>query len=428
MPNEPDNPALSEDRPYRVYRGDSPKGPSGGSGSRSGGGSGRSGGGSGRSGGGSGRSGGGSGRGSGRSGGEERPYKLYRARPKGLRARLRGEEDAELPEHHDPDRDGGRPSGPRTPGQIAKRVLKYIAIAVVAWVLLSLVLFIISAQIETSKLPSSVSDQLSSGGNMLFSANNVLIIGTDQRPKGTHEAGANTNDTGSRSDTLMLWRIGGGTSRRLSIPRDMVAPIPGHGTSKINAAYALGGPGLTIRTVEAFTGLKINHVIIVNLAEFPQFIDAIGGIDIRTGRICSDISGGIKNGGFSLYLRPGVHHLSGRDALTLARTRENKCNPAENDLTRVRRQQQILNAVKSQLSSVGTFFRLPWASWDAPKVLRTDMGAFTLLSLFAASELGGNAPPVVLKPDGATTLSDGESALTVSPAKVQSAVSKLVNG
>ena len=397
MPNEPDNPALSEDRPYRVYRGGSDDGPPGGSGGRSG-------------------------------GGGDRPYTVYRARRKGLRARLRGEEDAELPEPRDPDREDGRPSGPRTPGQIAKRVLKYVAIAVVGWLLLSLVLFIVSAQIETSKLPSSVSDQLSSGGNMLFSANNVLIIGTDQRPKGTHEAGANTNDAGSRSDTLMLWRIGGGTSRRLSIPRDTVVTIPGHGQQKINAAYAFGGPALTIRTVEAFTGLKINHVIIINLAAFPQFIDAIGGIDIRTGRICSDISGGVKNGGFSLYLKPGVHHLSGRDALTLARTRENKCNPAENDLTRVRRQQQILNAVKSQLVSVGTFFRLPWVSWDAPKVLRTDMGAVTLLSMFGASEIGGNAPPVVLKPSGATTLPDGESGLTVPPSTVQSAVSKLENG
>lgn len=396
MPSEPDNPALYEDRPYRVYRGDSADGPRGAPSSRPGGG--------------------------------ERPYTVYRSRPKGLRARLRGEEDGELPERDD--RDGGHGPGkpPRTPGQIARRVVKYVAIAVVAWLLLSLVLFIVSAQIETSKLPSSVSAQLSSGGNMLFSANNVLIIGTDQRPKGTHEAGANTNDAGSRSDTLMIWRVGGGTSRRLSIPRDTVAPIPGHGSSKINAAYAFGGPGLTIRTVEAFTGLKINHIIIVNLAAFPQFIDAIGGIDIQTGRVCSDISGGIKNGGFSLYLHSGVHHLNGRDALTLARTRENKCNPAENDLTRVKRQQQILNAVKSKLLSPSTFFHLPWASWDAPKVLRTDMGAFTLLSLFGAAEIGGSAPPTVLKPDGATTLPDGESALTVNPGSVQAAVNKLLNG
>jgi LCP family protein required for cell wall assembly len=389
MPDDFDKRAPSEDPPYRLYRGGQ----------------------------------------SSRAASEEPPYTVYRSRPRGLRARLRGEEDSELRDAP-PGRDGRerRPGGPRTPGQIAKRVLKYVAIAVVAWLLLSLVLFIVSAQIETSKLPSSASDALSSGGNMVFSADNVLIVGTDQRPKGTHEAGANTSDAGSRSDTLMLWRVGGGTSRRLSIPRDTAVTIPGHGLQKINAAYAFGGPALTIRTVEAFTGVKINHLIIVNLAAFPQFIDAIGGIDIRTGRVCSDISGGVKNGGFSLHLRPGVHHLDGRQALVLARTRHNTCNPAENDLTRVRRQQQILNSVKSQLLSVGTFFRLPWASWDAPKVLRTDMGGFTLLSLFAAAEFGGSAPVNVLKPSGFTTLPDGEAALTIPGADVHSAVTKLVHG
>ena len=63
-------------------------------------------------------------------------------------------------------------------------------------------------------------------------------------------------------------------------------------------------------------------------------------------------------------------------------------------------QQQILNAIKSQLFSAYAFFHLPWAAWDAPKVLRTDMGGPTLLSLFAASELGGNAPVTVLEADG----------------------------
>src|SRR5205823_14133109 len=124
----------------------------------------------------------------------------------------------------------------------------------------------------------------------------------------------------------------------------------------------------------------------------------------------------------------GTHHLDGKQALTLARTRHTKCNPAENDLTRVKRQQQILNAVKGRLLSVGTFFRLPWASWDAPKVLRTDMGGFTLLSLFAASEFGGSAPANVLKPSGATTLADGESALTISPGAVRGAVNRLIHG
>jgi LCP family protein required for cell wall assembly len=371
-------------------------------------------------------------RGAAAGGGEpgDRPYTTYRSRPKGLRALLRGEEEAGLP----PERAGAR--GPRPRRTLAgrrrrispRRVIKWVAIAVLAWLLLSLVLFVISAQIEQGNLPSSAQAALNGGSNMLTGTDTVLIVGTDQRPKGSKEAGANTNDAGSRSDTLMLWRIGGGTSRRLSIPRDTVAAIPGHGTSKINAAYAFGGPALTIRTVEAFTGIKVNHLIVVNLAAFPQFIDAIGGIDIATGRICSDISGGTRNGGFSLHLQPGTHHLNGIQALTLARTRHNACNPAESDLTRVRRQQEILNAVKGQLLTAGTFFHLPWAAWDAPKVLRTDMGGPTLLTLFLASEIGGSAPVQVLKPTGATTLSDGESALTVDPGQVHRAVARLMNG
>jgi LCP family protein required for cell wall assembly len=335
---------------------------------------------------------------------EQRPYKIYRSGPRGLKARLRGEEDLGLgPDRSGPDRDD-RPGRRRWyRGRLTwKRGLLYLATAVVGWLLLSLLLFIVSAEIERGKVPDSAKAALTSGPNMLTSTNTVLILGTDQRPKGSKEPGANTSDAGSRSDTIMLWRIGGGTSRRLSIPRDTVVPIPGHGDDKINAAYAYGGPALAIKTVEEFArsegvNLKINHLIIVNLAAFPDFINAIGGVDVKTGRVCSEISGGVKNGGFTLNLRPGTHHLNGTQALVYARTRENRCNPADSDLTRVQHQQEILNGVKSQLFSPGTFFRLPWASWDAPKVLRTDMGGPTLLSLFAASELGGSAPVKVLK-------------------------------
>jgi LCP family protein required for cell wall assembly len=359
---------------------------------------------------------------------EQPPYTLYRSKPPGLRARLRGEEDIGLPaleprRERVRERQGGR-FGRITP----LRVLKYLVLAIVAWIVLSLVLFIISAQIERGNLPASADAALTSGGNMLTSTDTILILGTDQRPAGSKEPGANTHDAGSNSDTIMLWRVGGGVSRRLSIPRDTVADIPGHGLAKINAGYALGGPALAIKTIEQFTGLKINHVIVVNLAAFPQFINAIGGITIQTGRVCSDISGGTKNGGFSLYLSPGVHHLNGTQALTYARTRVNKCDPADSDLTRVQHQQQILNAIKAKLLSPSSFFRLPWASWDAPKVLRTDMGGLTLLSLFAASEIGGSAPVAVLHPTGAEVLPGYGDALTVTPSVVHRAVATLMNG
>ena len=358
---------------------------------------------------------------------EQRPYKLYRSGPKGLKARLRGEEDdLRVEPEYRTYRGGGRErSGRRVTW---KRVVLGLLAALVAWLLLSFIVFLISASSQSSGVPADAEAALTSGPNMLFGANNVLVIGTDQRPAGTHEGGANTQDAGSRSDTLMLWRVGGGTSRRLSIPRDTLVSIPGHGTNKINAAYAFGGPALTIKTVEQLTGIKINHVIIINFANFPKFIDAIGGVNVKTGRICSNISGGAANGGFTLNLSPGTHHLTGIQALTLARTRENACNAASNDLTREGYQQQILNGIKSQLLSVHTFLNLPWASWYAPQAVRTDMGGFTLLSMFAASEMGGSAPVQILKPTGAEVVPGVGDALTVTPEAVQQAVAKLQSG
>jgi anionic cell wall polymer biosynthesis LytR-Cps2A-Psr (LCP) family protein len=177
--------------------------------------------------------------------------------------------------------------------------------------------------------------------------------------------------------------------------------------------------------VQNLTGVKINHLIIVNLANFPKFIDSIGGITVQTGRICSNISGGAKNGGFSLFLAPGTHHLTGIQALTLARTRENACSAASNDLTREAYQQKILNAIKSRLLSPGIFFRLPWASWNAPKAVRTDMGGFTLMTLFVAAEIGGSAPAQILQ-DHHLPLPDVQSA--AGQAAIRRAVDKLMNG
>jgi LCP family protein required for cell wall assembly len=365
---------------------------------------------------------------------EQPPYKLYRAGPRGLRARLRGEDDIWLPDPGGPgDRDGDRRDRRDREGRPArrvtvKRVLIGLAVAIAGWLLLSFVLFMVSAANQSGSIPAAAQAQLTPGGNMLTSANTILILGTDQRPPGSKEPGANTHDAGSNSDTIMLWRVGGGVSRRLSIPRDTATDIPGVGLAKINAAYSAGGPALALKVIKRFTGLKINHLIIVNLGNFPKFIDAIGGIDVTTPRVCSVISGGPANGGWSLNLSPGTHHLSGIQALVLARTRENRCNAAANDLTREGFQQQILNSIKGKLLSPVTFFHLPWASWYAPQTLRTDMGGLTLLSLFAASEIGGSAPVQVLKPSGSEVLANGGDALTVSPAAVHSAVTKLLNG
>jgi len=66
----------------------------------------------------------------------------------------------------------------------------------------------------------------------------------------------------------------------IGIPRDSWVEIPGHGTSKINAANQIGGPALTLATVRALTGLHVDHVVVVDFQGFRKLIDAIGGIEI----------------------------------------------------------------------------------------------------------------------------------------------------
>src|SRR4051812_32796252 len=133
-----------------------------------------------------------------------------------------------------------------------KRILLWVGIVLAAWLLLSFVLFVVSAQFEQDQVSDAAKNQLDGGGPLPFAANTVLVIGSDARPPGTHEGGANVVGQPSRSDTLLLIRTGGGDSARLSIPRDTIVNIPGHGPDKVNAAYAIGGTALTITTLKQY--------------------------------------------------------------------------------------------------------------------------------------------------------------------------------
>jgi LCP family protein required for cell wall assembly len=350
-------------------------------------------------------------------------YKVYRSRPR-LLGRREPAGDGLLGGLRGPGGGRGAPGGWRA-RLTWKRVLKWVAVAVVGWIAVSLVLFLVSAQIEQSKVSGQAESALDSGGFPLTGASTVLVLGSDQRPKGSKEGGASTSGP-SRSDSILLMRVGAGHAGRLSIPRDTVVDIPGHGRDKINAAYAIGGPALAITTVKQFLGVKINHLIEVNFTNFPKFIDALGGVDYTGGCVVSKINGGYKNGGITLRFKRGTHHLTGKQALALARTRHNACNPRENDLSRARRQQKILSAIKSKLISPTTFFRLPLVSWDAPKAIRTDMSGFSLLGLFASVEIGGSPKTAVLK--GTPAPINGEAGLVVSPADKEAAVRRFLNG
>lgn len=323
-----------------------------------------------------------------------------------------------------------------------RRALKWFGIAVAAWILLSLLAFAISAQIQKSKLADGVGEELD-GGPLLLTGQTILILGTDVRSgafAGAEEAetencleainsgkGTDNNCQGNyRSDTIMLVHAGIGSFRKLSIPRDTLAPIPGHGPDKINSAYSIGGAKLAIRTVEDLLGIEVDQVGIIDFDGFRKFIDSIGGIDVDLPTpVCSSVSGGA----FNLDLDAGEHHLDGFQAITLARTRANACGTGDfatsDDTDRAAFQQLILDGIKSELTSITAlpmnFIKGPIIGWNAPKVMVSSMGALTLPQVAVAAATGGGKSEV-LQPSGQTPSGN----LVISPEECARAAEELL--
>jgi LCP family protein required for cell wall assembly len=343
-------------------------------------------------------------------------YKVYRSRRKPM---ARGGDLDALRRRLSRNRDGYEPRAPRdkppiTPG----RVLKWVALAVAGWLLLSLVLFLISAQTRDG-VSAETERALSSGGS-LFTGSNILVLGSDVR---TGESIDESQSGPGRADTIMLVHAAFGSVRKLSIPRDVEVDVPGHGINKINAAYALGGPALTIETVESFlgNGVKVNHVVEVDFKNFPDFIDSLGGVTVNNrSRICSPPFDNFWKG---LRFKKGEIDLNGTRALGYARVRKNSCATGEDDRDRAARQQRVLSAIGSQVKSPSTFLRLPWVSWNAPRTLRTDMNGLQLMGLFADMATGSSDQTEVLE----ATCCRGSN-LFVSDGAKADAVRKLVDG
>ncbi len=256
------------------------------------------------------------------------------------------------------------------------------------------------------------------------------MLGTDARPPDTREPGAapsqqcfdqqahgdaphsGCSQGQFRADTLMLIRAGGGAFRKLSIPRDSYAAIPGQAPQKINGAYAFGGAALEIKTIEQFLGIGIDHVAIVDFTGFQKLIDAVGGAKVNVPhKLCADISGGAGHGqgGITLRLHAGENTLDGQTALAYARVREpSPCTGlgrsayslGYSDFNREKAQQAVISGIKDRLTDPlrlpYNFINGPIIGWDAPKAFVSDMGFFTMPQLILAAAIGGNAPAHVL--------------------------------
>lgn len=167
-----------------------------------------------------------------------------------------------------------------------------------------------------------------------------LLVGSDTRAT-TDEGVAE----GGRSDAIMIARFSGDRehAQLISIPRDSWVDIPGHGKNKINAAYAFGGPSLLIQTVEQLTGVRIDHYVAIDFQGIIQVTDDLGGVDVVVAEETS-------NGPYTFPA--GVNHLNGDEARWYLGQRYGL---EGGDFDRVRRQQQFLEAMFSQLFSSDTF-------------------------------------------------------------------------
>jgi LCP family protein required for cell wall assembly len=382
-----------------------------------------------------------------RQSGDRPDYKVYRSRP-GLFRRLRAPDLSKLRQREKSSSKRGRPDkqepvdrgGAASPPRGNRRWLKWVMIAMAGWVALSVFAFIVSATIQSFKFPGSAKDSLNGGRNMITGAETILVMGTDLREKGSNEPGAQTvggpncpnvaDCVGkTRADSILLIRAGGGTFRKLSIPRDSFAEIPGHNAQKINAAYFFGGPGLEAKAVANFLGITIDHVIVVDFSGFKDLINAVGGVKVKINeKICSKINGGAGHGGSTLLLTRGERVLHGETALLYARTRENSCDPSYNDIQRAAAQQAVLSGIKNRLTDPlrlpYNFIHGPIIGWDAPRAIISDMGPLTMPQMLVASAIGGNSKPTVLKPSGAGPL----DSLVISQAERHRAVQKFLHG
>ena len=325
-------------------------------------------------------------------------YRTYRSR-KRLRDRLL------LPGTGLPGRGRGGDGGPRPlgPPRSRARTVKRVVLAVVAlcvvWLALSTVLFFVSAATQDG-VSEGTERALSSRGSIL-TGSTILVLGSDARPKGTKEPGADTAN--GRSDSILLLHVGVGSVRRLSIPRDAVVDTSGY-SGKINGAYAVGGAALAIKTIEAYlgNGLRINHIVEVDFDHFPDFIDSLGGVDVKLRKCVRSApfgEFGTKGGRPALRFKRGENHLTGHQALGFSRIRKNLCDPREDDRDRAARQQLVLSGVRGKLVSPKTFFKLPWVAWDAPRTVRSDLAGPGMSALATDIATGGSGKTNVLRPD-----------------------------
>jgi LCP family protein required for cell wall assembly len=321
---------------------------------------------------------------------KDKPYRVYRGgRVKGpvpTESRKRQDDASRPGDGKDAySRPKPKPSRRRRTRRWLRVGLVVILVAVLAfavWSLLGYLAFRSGVKEANERLDSRADAALSpQDGLVLSNPSTILVLGTDEGP----------NRQGPfRSDAIMIVRTDPDEHRiaLLSIPRDLRVEIPGRGPDKVNAAYAFGGPTLAIRTVEAVTGMPINHVIVVDFSEFREVIDTLGGVTINVPKPilsnkfeCPFATRARCDRWQGWRFRKGEQEMNGKRALIYARVRVNQLDPSESDITRGERQQAVVQAMADEITSFKTFLRMPFIGDELAAPLATDLSANQFIQL-----------------------------------------------
>jgi LCP family protein required for cell wall assembly len=235
---------------------------------------------------------------------------------------------------------------------------------------------------------------------------NILVVGKDMPEGGV-----------SRTDTIMLVHVPSthDGAQLISIPRDTWTTIPGDGarsatTAKINAAYAWGGTPLLVRTLENFTGVRIDHVVLIDFAGFGKIIDALGGVDVTVDRAFTPTVGP------DTTYAPGLHHMDSSVALDYARQRKQF---PDGDFSRMRHQQAIVAAVMQKADREGLLtnpLKLNDFVRMAAGVVQVDRDFPIFETVWALRQLGNQDTTMLTSPSSGTGMVGDQSVVFPDPA------------
>jgi polyisoprenyl-teichoic acid--peptidoglycan teichoic acid transferase len=318
---------------------------------------------------------------------------------------------------------------PYQPGPSRWRMLRRFALGAIVIAMLSGATVASAVLLEVGEVTSIIRDNsvplAPDVGKLLQNVSpgkpqTILVIGDDRRKIDVQQH----NPT--RSDTMILIRLdpNRGATAMMSLPRDLLVDIPGHGRDKLNAAFAYGEDALTLKTIRSLLGIPIHHYVRVTFWGFRQAVNRVGCVytDIDR-RYFNDNNPPMGGGGqyATIDVPAGYQKLCGTNALDYVRYRH-----LDSDLVRAARQQSFLGEAKDQVGVSGVFADRTALLKIFARSVRTDIrsssAVLSLLKLVAES----SSKPVAEVQFPAVDAGDGSGSLQISPVALHATVQRFL--